>query len=101
MTRTVMERREFLRCLFAAAFGAGTPWRSGAIKQYVQEFRKQALERLPLKLNETTGESASEMARTEISWSRIPESGRAMAKISHFWDEGASLTCEAFIRRAD
>ena len=58
MTRIVMERREFLRCLFAGAFGAGTPWRSGAIKRYVQENRKQALERFPLKRIETTGDKA-------------------------------------------
>lgn len=58
-----MQRRKFLRWLFAGIWGAGISWPSSAItpdeiKQKMQAYREEALAHFPLKLIETTGAEA-------------------------------------------
>jgi len=86
-----MQRRKFLRWLFAGVWGAGISWPSSAItpdeiKQKIQAYREEALAHFPLKLIETTG------AEALAKWRELKSAGQgtpvvlASEDIMHHFD---------------
>lgn len=70
-----MQRRRLLQWLLAGTLGAGIPWESDAltadeIQRQMQDYRKQALQRFPLELIETTGDKALAM------WQELKSAGK-------------------------
>ncbi|UFZ08283.1 DUF4253 domain-containing protein [Bradyrhizobium ontarionense] len=82
-----MRRRDILRGLFAGALGAAMPWRARAVTpdEIAQNYQRQAIERFPLKLVETTGDNAL------AKWQELKAAGQGIPVVLGGEDEHHSL----------
>lgn len=82
-----MRRRDILRGLFAGGVGAAMPWRVGAVTpdEIARDYQRQAMERFPLKLIETTGANAL------AKWQELKAAGQGTPVVLGGEDEHHSL----------